>query len=62
MVNQLPTGATLYQSAILAAALSVTGVRPSPASIQINGMAKDLAGTPDQETKTTVASITVTEY
>lgn len=63
MVNQLPPGATLYASAVLAAALSVPGVTSvNPASVTINALPTDLTVLPAQEIRCFIANVTVTDY
>lgn len=63
MVNQLPPGARLNGSAIIAAALSVTGVASvNSSSVTINGLAADLIPTIQQEIRTSVSAITVGNY
>lgn len=63
MVNQLPPGGRLNGSAIITAALSVTGVLAvNPASISINGLPSDLIPTIQQEIRTTVSSVIVSNY
>lgn len=63
MINDLAPGATLYASAVMAAALAVPGVLAvDPSSVSINGLPVDLSATPAQEIRTTVASITITNY
>lgn len=62
-VNALAPGATLYMSAIVAAALAVTSVVSiyTP-SLTINGATADLTPTAAQEVRTAIASISVTNY
>lgn len=62
-VNSLPPSATLYASAIISAALAVSGVTAvNPASLSINGVAQDLAAATGQEIRTTVANVAVSNY
>lgn len=62
-VNGLGPGARLNGSAIITAALSVAGVASvNPSSVTINGGSADLIPTIQQEIRTTVASIAVSNY
>lgn len=63
IVNQLPPGGRLNGSAIITAALSVTGVAAvNPASLTINGGTADLIPPISQEIRTTAANIQVSNY
>lgn len=63
MINQLPPGATLYASTVLATALAVPGVTSvNPASVTINTLPTDLTASPAQEIRCFVSNITVTNY
>lgn len=61
-VNALAPSATLYVSEVVAAALSVTGVVSVNSGITINGLSQDLVPTIQQEIRTTLFSVTVTNY
>lgn len=63
MVNGLAPGQTLYASAIIAAALSVTGVvSVNASSLTINGGTDDVTPAASLEVRTTVANVSVTNY
>lgn len=63
MVNALPPGGALYGSAIIQAALTVSGVTSvDPTTLLINGSPSDLAAPTGQEIKTTADSISVAQY
>jgi uncharacterized phage protein gp47/JayE len=62
-VNSLSPGDTLYASSIIIAAAGVAGVASvNPASVAINGLSADLAAATGQEIRTSLASISVTNY
>lgn len=63
MVNSLGPGATLYASAVITSALSVAGVAAvNPGSLTINGGSADLIPSVAQEIRSTVPSISVSNY
>lgn len=62
VVNQLATNATLFVSAVNAAASSVVGVVAVQSGTTINGFAADLVPPPSYEIRTSATTITVGSY